>query len=176
MHFNAQLSWESNDPCTAWSRSRTESTVEKVLQDFLVDQLRRMVCLWSGVCKVSYGQKAQKVDFNRAYNWLSSRRGSKQCNENVRSRGRGRAKGRRRSGWEDHHHQEEGLEGGGTTKYNNNSKKKNSRGPEEEGFSGWEDILDPGKGNQLEEGRTRQYTLEMVERIVYCICCICILL
>ena len=54
--------------------------------------------------------------------------------------------------------------------------KKNRRGPEEEGFSGWEDILDPGKGNQLEEGRTRQYTLEMVERIVYCICCICILL
>ena len=49
---------------------------------------------------------------------LSSRRGSKQCNENVRSRGRGRAKGRRRrGGWEDHYHhhqdQEGGLDGGG---------------------------------------------------------------
>ena len=84
---------------------------------------------------------------------------------------------------------EEVLEGGVTTKYNNNNNKQTInnqsvketnrgqiRGREEEGFGGWEDILDPGKGNQLEEGRTRQYTLEMVERIVYCICCICILL
>ena len=170
MHFNAQLSWESNDPCTAWSRSRTESTVEKVLQDFLVDQLRRMVCLWSGVCKVSYGQKAQKVDFNRAYNWLSSRRGSKQCNENVRSRGRGRAKGRRRSGWEDHHHQEEVLEGGVTTKYNNNNNKQTInnqsvketnrgqiRGREEEGFGGWEDHHHHHQEEGLGGGGTTKY-------------------
>ena len=102
-------------------------------------------------------------------------------NQSVKETNRGQIRGREEEGfggWEDHHHhhQEEGLGGEGTTKYNNNSKKKNRRGPEEEGFSGWEDILDPGKGNQLEEGRTRQYTLEMVERIVYCICCLCILL